>query len=278
MLPPDVEAAYQRLNSALDMGEAREGAAPGDDREPFDPQAAFANGNEEADFGLGGSIFGGILGPLRQLSFWKMKDRARTVGEGGMHAFLDVDAAGDVHTGVKFHLMGHSFGCIVVSSMLRGPGAGATLSRPVESVALVQGALSLWSFCPDIPDRPGKPGYFHDIVKSKKVKGPFLTTRSRFDTAVGRLYPIAAGIARQVDSPTRRVPDLRRHWRLRSTGLATGVEDGPMLAANGKYTLQARHHLSTSRAASSSRRETALPARTAISTGQRSRTRCGRPR
>ena len=95
--------------------------------------------------------------------------------------------------------MGHSFGCIVVSSMLRGPGAGAALPRPVDSLVLVQGALSLWSFCPDIPIAPGQPGYFHDIVKNKKVSGPIVTTRSRFDTAVGQLYPIAAGIARQVD-------------------------------------------------------------------------------
>ena len=238
VLPPDVEAAYQRLNSALGMGEAREGAAPGDDREPFDPQAALANGNEEADFGPGGSIFGGILGPLRQLSFWKMKARARTVGEGGMHGFLTSMQQETSTRGVKFHLMGHSFGCIVVSSMLRGPGAGAALSRPVDSVALVQGALSLWSFCLDIPDRPGKPGYFHDIVKNKKVKGPFLTTRSRFDTAVGRLYPIAAGIARQVDFAPGEFPTYGGVGAFGARGLATGVEDGPMLAANGTYTFK----------------------------------------
>ena len=261
------------------MGEAREGAAPGDDREPFDPQAAFANGNEEADFGLGGSIFGGILGPLRQLSFWKMKERARTVGEGGMHALPTSMQQATSTRGVRFHLMGHSFGCIVVSSMLRGPGAGGDAARGRSTrLALVQGALSLWSYCPDIPDRTGKPGYFHDIVKSKTGQRTDPHDALAFDTAVGRLYPIAAGIARQVDFAPGELPDLRRRWRLRSTWSRDRVEDGPMLAAKRQVHVQARIRSSTSRAASSSRRETAPPARTATSTGQRSRTRCGRPR
>jgi hypothetical protein len=235
VLPPHVAAAYRQLNDALEMGEEQEGAAPGDDREPFDPHVAFDNGNEEADFGPGGSIFGGILGPLRQLSFWKMKDRARKVGEGGMHGFLIAMQGAASGRNVRFHLMGHSFGCIVVSSMLRGPGGGASLARPVDSVALVQGALSLWSFCPDIPDRPGKPGYFHDIVKNRKVNGPLVTTHSRFDTAVGRLYPIAAGIARQVDFAPGEFPTYGGLGTFGARGLKAGVEDRSMLAAEGKY-------------------------------------------
>ena len=235
VLPPRVAEAYRQLNDALDMGEAQEGAAPGDDREPFDPQVAFDNGNEEADFAGGGGIFGGILGPLRQLSFWKMKDRARTVGEGGMHAFLTAMQGATSGRDVRFHLMGHSFGCIVVSSMLRGPGSGASLSRPVDSVALVQGALSLWSFCPEIPSRPGKPGYFHDLVKSKKVSGPWLTTHSRFDTAVGKLYPIAAGVALQVDFAPGEFPTYGGVGAFGARGLNTGVEDRQMLSADGNY-------------------------------------------
>lgn len=237
VLPPHVEAAYRRLNGALEMGEAKEGAAPGDDREPFDPQAAFANGNEEADF-AGGSIFGGILGPLRQLSFWKMKSRARHVGEGGMHAFLAAMQQATSARKVRFHLMGHSFGCIVVSSMLRGPGSGASLSRPVDSATLVQGALSLWSFCSDIPDRPGKPGYFHDVVRNRKVGGPLVTTHSRFDTAVGRLYPIAAGVAGQVDFAPGDFPTYGGVGTFGARGLKTDVVDGPMLAADGTYTFK----------------------------------------
>ena len=41
---------------------------------------------------LGGGIFdklkGLVVAPLQQLSFWKMKDRARAIGESGAHALL----------------------------------------------------------------------------------------------------------------------------------------------------------------------------------------------
>jgi hypothetical protein len=63
---------------------------------------------------------------------------------------------------------------------------------------LAQGALSLWSYCQSIPSRPDKPGYFHRMVSEKRVAGPIVTTMSEHDSAVGRLYPLAAGVASQV--------------------------------------------------------------------------------
>ena len=53
-------------------------------------------------------------------------------------------------TQARVHLMGHSFGCIVMSSILGGPGAEAALPRAVDSLALVQGAVSLWAFGEDV--------------------------------------------------------------------------------------------------------------------------------
>ena len=44
-------------------------------------------------FGPLGAIGGGILSGLRQLSFWTMKHRARTVGESGMHQFVSAASA-----------------------------------------------------------------------------------------------------------------------------------------------------------------------------------------
>ena len=46
----------------------------------------------------------------------------------------------------RVHLMGHSFGCIVVSSIVGGREARQALPRQVDSVALIQGAVSLWAF------------------------------------------------------------------------------------------------------------------------------------
>jgi hypothetical protein len=41
--------------------------------------------------------------------------------------------------------MGHSFGTIIVSAMIGGPNCEGKLQRPIDSVSLVQGAVSLWS-------------------------------------------------------------------------------------------------------------------------------------
>ena len=71
-----------------------------------------------AGVAFGAGSLGGLLGPLRQLSFWMMKKRARTVGEGGMYQFVSQlqQAAKDT----RVHIMGHSFGCIVASSICGG--------------------------------------------------------------------------------------------------------------------------------------------------------------
>ena len=52
--------------------------------------------------------------------------------------------------------MGHSFGCIVVSATVAGPAGEPDLPRPVDSLFLVQGALSLWSYASDIPYAAGR--------------------------------------------------------------------------------------------------------------------------
>jgi hypothetical protein len=201
---------------------------------PFDPDAAMEagrwGGESFGDMGLGG-----LLGPLRQLSFWTMKKRGQTVGESGLHDFLrriqeEVPA-------VRVHLMGHSFGCVVMSSMLCGPGGAGHLVRPVASFVLVQGAMSLWSWSPDIPVEPGTPGYCHRILAQRRVLGPVVTTRSHHDRAVGFLYPIAAGAARQVAFGE----DLPLYGATGAFGLqgVGNVDDIPMLPATGMYSLLA---------------------------------------
>ena len=98
----------------------------------------------------------------------------------------------------QFHLMGHSFGSIVVSATVAGAPASAPLPRPVDSLFLVQGALSLWSYCGAIPYQPGGPGYFHHIIDGHLVKGPIVTTRSKHDSAVGKIYPLGAEFKKQL--------------------------------------------------------------------------------
>ncbi|WP_316167477.1 MULTISPECIES: CHAT domain-containing protein [unclassified Bradyrhizobium] len=205
-LPPALGDAYTTVfaESGLVTGDAS--AAPGSDQVAFDPAAIVAEAHAEAAelnaetaaglLGVGESLRDALLAPLRVLSFWKMKDRARAFGEGGAHAFLEqLQLAAPA---ARVHLMGHSFGCIVVSAAVAGPPGAGALSRPVDSLFLVQGALSLWSFADAVPAAQNAPGYFRRIMQNDLVRGPIVTTRSEHDRAVGFFYPLGARARNQL--------------------------------------------------------------------------------
>lgn len=234
-LPPHVESAYQTLFDEADLGLGGATAAPGSDQRVFSPRniiekvtsATAAQAQQGPGAGqqptagsqpgagvpgllddddadgqpglLGGGLFhnakDALLMPVRQMSFWAMKHRARSVGETGVHSLL-IDLQKSAPD-ARFHLMGHSFGCIVVSAAVCGPldrgAVTSRLPRPVHSLFLAQGALSLWSFADDIPYPPQVPGYFQPIgVPPALVQGPIVTTRSTFDHAVGTFFPLGA--------------------------------------------------------------------------------------
>jgi hypothetical protein len=196
VLPDDVIAAYTKLEQEANLSQDGIAGAPGADREPFDPTRQYAL-SKQASVNFAGFNWSQLLAPLRTLSFWKMKDRARSFGEtGGFNLLTKLQQA--TNDRVRFHLMGHSFGCIAVTASLCGSKEQDRLPRPVNSVALVQGALSLWSYCADIPYQQGTPGYFHRMIKNAKVAGPILTTQSEHDTALSTMYPLGAGVAAQV--------------------------------------------------------------------------------
>jgi hypothetical protein len=197
-LPPDVADACAILDRESGLGSGGETAEPDSDREAFDPEAVYAAAQEEESVSFGAPGLGGLLALPRTLSFWKMKARARSFGE-GRGADLVQSLMQTAEPGVRFHLMGHSFGCIVASSMVLGAAGRRALARPVDTLVLIQGAFSLWSYCPEIPTASGRSGYFYPIVRDTLVRGPIITTQSEHDAAVGRWYPLAAGVRRQVD-------------------------------------------------------------------------------
>ena len=202
ILPDEVIAAYQQLGAAIGFSAGGDADAPPDEEGvPLDPQAAvraerLASAGES--FGLGSSLRNGVLAGLRQASFWLMKRRARTVGEQGMHQFISQLQA---KSNARVHLMGHSFGCVVVSSILGGPGGYGKLPRPIDSAALVQGALALWSYADKIPGSD-RAGYFRGVLSSGAVSGPIVTTQSSNDVAVGTAYPAAVGLINEFDFGT----------------------------------------------------------------------------
>lgn len=209
-LPAEVADAYRVLDGESGIGSGGPASAPGRDREPFDPEAAYESVLEdegELSFGVGASLLGPVVGLLRSLSFFKMKDRARTIGQTTFHALLsDLQrVAREGGRDVRFHLMGHSFGCVVVSATLAGSPKAAT-ADPVCSAFLAQGAVSFWSYCSDIPYAKGSPGYFRRVIDGKRVSGALVTTQSEHDTAVCKLYPAAAFAGRDVEFAPGELP------------------------------------------------------------------------
>jgi len=236
-LPEDVRAAYESLGANLGFKPGG-GAAPDLDVEDFDPEQMFqeARTREDEDLATGSfskfSFFGTLLSPLRTFSFWKMKSRARTFGESGANALLRSlqKVAADTGRDVAFHLMGHSFGCIVVTAMAAGKPGDATPQQPVNSITLAQGALSIWAYCPDIPCKPGTAGYFNPLLKRGRVKGPIVTTQSEYDRAVGLFYKLGAGLAGQT-SFAGQLPDIGGLGAFGIQGvdqIAEGVEMKPV--------------------------------------------------
>ena len=129
--------------------------------------------------------------------------------------------------------MGHSFGCIVMSATVAA--GGAPLPRPVDTLYLVQGAFSLWSCSRPIPVAPGKNGYFRPMVEDR-VRGPILTTVSEHDTAVGKLYPLAAGVAGQVVYDAGNLPKYGAVGAFGLQGDGFTVEDRVMPPADDPTT------------------------------------------
>jgi hypothetical protein len=232
-MPADVAARYTELAEALQYMSSDLDAAPDEDGVKFDPVAAFEV-TEELGVNFGGNtVETGLLSPLRQLSFWIMKKRARTVGESSMHDFI-----AQLQTALpdaRFHLMGHSFGCIVVSGILGGGRGGGTLPRAVDSLVLVQGAVSLWAYADTIMGLP-KAGYFNRALRRQAVRGPIITTRSTHDYAVGVAYPLAVGLVGQV-SFVKFLPPFGGIGSFGIQGLR-GAEDVPMSGASADYNFQ----------------------------------------
>ena len=232
-LPEKVRDAYLKLDGLLGLGSGGVGAGPDADREEFDPELAYqASFDEEADFGFS-EIVGNVLSPLKSLSFWTMKGRGRTVGETGGHSLLKRLMSLPGKDKVRFHLMGHSFGCVMVSSVAVGPPGGKGLPRKVSSLALIQGALSLWSYCKDIPKKPGTPGYFRRLVDV--VAGPIVVTTSVHDRAVGTWYPKAAMASRDASFEPGELPTFGGIGSFGIRGPGLSIEDQTIGEANHDY-------------------------------------------
>jgi len=96
---------------------------------------------------------------------------------------------------VRIHLVGHSFGCRVVTAAATGQA-----TKPngfVDSMTLLQAAFSHYAFSGKFDDS-NKPGFFRNLITESRVAGPILITHTRADKAVGLAYAIASRVAGQI--------------------------------------------------------------------------------
>jgi len=236
-LPAEVRQAYLTIDDDAGMGAEGVGGGPGDDRDDFDPEVTYQACLQEDIAAFGAPSLGGVLAPLRVLTFWQMKRRARIFGESG--AALLLSALQAAVPAARFHLMGHSFGCIVASAAIAGPVGSARGRRPVSTLILVQGAMSLWSFCSSIPARPERPGYFRRVVTEGLVQGPVVTTTSVRDRAVGVFYPLGARARHQVALAPGHLPVYGGVGTFGIQGASLQIADETLAPAGDPYDFRA---------------------------------------
>jgi hypothetical protein len=153
---------------------------------------AFQGSAGLGDFFKG--IVAGAANLLNYVTYYQMKDRAGIVGRTGVNQAIQRVRA-DTPT-VRIHLVGHSFGCRVVTAAATGP-----TPKPkgfVNSMTLLQAAFSHYSFSAKYDDK--NPGFYRNLVSEGRVSGPIIITHTHADKAVGLAYAIASRAIRQIAS------------------------------------------------------------------------------
>jgi len=146
--------------------------------------------------GIGDFFKGVVAGAsnlLNYVTYYQMKDRAGVVGRTGVNEVLRRVRA--TRPSVRLHLVGHSFGCRVVTAAATGPA-----DNPVgfiDSMTLLQAAFSHYAFSAKYDDS-NKAGFFRNLVSEKRVSGPIVITHTRADKAVGLAYAVASRVVGQI--------------------------------------------------------------------------------
>ncbi len=178
-----------------------------------------------------GDIFSGIKSGairfLNYLAYYEMKKRAGTVGQNGVRPLLD-RLADNVQ---RIYLVGHSFGCRVVTA-----AAATSTTDKLQSMLLLQAAFSHNGFSKSMN------GFFRSVVDNQRIKGPIVVTYTPNDRAVGIAYPVASRLSGTVASAFGDANDkfggLGRNGaqKMESGEVVQGVDR--LLAVGGSYSWQ----------------------------------------
>lgn len=152
------------------------------------------------------AMWSGAREVLRSMSYYEMKNRAGVIGQKGLGPLIATLAPAG--SGLRIHLLGHSFGARLVSFSLTGlPETAVDNASPVKSLTLIQGAFSHFSFANPTPCQAVRSGALSGV--RNRVDGPLLSTFTSADRAVGWWYPAASMLAHQ---DAESLTDLTYQW------------------------------------------------------------------
>ena len=173
---------------------------------------------------------------LSAFSYYAMKRRADLIGTSGLATCLS--ELQQTVPQARVHLVVHSFGCKVCLACL---ACESRAGKTVDSVTLLQAAVSQLSFAPAIQELEGKPAGAYAAVP-KCVKGPIAVTHTVNDKAL-LAYAVASHMAAQAgELPGRKhLSNYEMYAALGSNGVVQ-VADVPtikMAKAGTEYKLRA---------------------------------------
>ena len=235
LLDGDTEAVFaSTADAVLDLsGESLSGAgvAPADGQADLGDLDLDGAGVRD-DVGAAAGFDLGRFNPAdigRQLlnttTYYTMKKRSGLVAVEGLVPLLGV-----LPSGVRVHLVGHSFGARLVSL------AAATVLEPVDSVSLLQGAFSHRAFALD-NGRDGHPGAFRKALKGG-VDGPLVATHTHNDKAVGIAYAVASRLAQQAGSGLGGPDDVYGGLGANGAVATAEADQATLLSPDGEYTFR----------------------------------------
>ena len=187
----DVEALNMLLTrSSLSKEEMTVGIAllgkysktRGTNPEPVEEAGIFLGEPANIAGGLSGTSFKDIF---RTFTFWQMKQRAGLVGESGLApALARLLTASQPST--RWHLVGHSFGAKLVLATTAGAAAPP---RAVDSLTLLQGALSAYACAGQVPGHQTS-GSYRLALDPSRVRGPIVATFTDEDYPLTWAFPL----------------------------------------------------------------------------------------
>lgn len=172
---------------------------------------------------------------LATFTYYQMKKRAALVGSTGVQTSLT--ELQEALPNTRFHLVGHSFGCKVWLACLAAEERG---DRQVDSLTLLQGAVSTHCFSAKIGELKDCPGAYCDMPK--RVKGSITVSYTKNDKALSVAYVAASqsgGHVGELPGYKHRVsPDLYKALGAKGIAGVDGVKPMDLGAKGAAYKLR----------------------------------------